>query len=144
MPFEDLPRAVTFDEGRLLLLDQRKLPLVEEILECRDVDDVFEAIKTLTVRGAPAIGIAAAYGLLLGLQDVSPDTVFDELERRCDYLISARPTAVNLAWAVNRMRASLDRNQVMDANSVYDHLLAEAVAIHEDGSTAAFVPARRD
>ncbi len=136
MPFEDLPRAVTFDDGRLLLLDQRKLPLVEEILECRDVDDVFEAIKTLTVRGAPAIGIAAAYGVLLGLQDISPDTVFDELDRRCDYLISARPTAVNLAWAVNRMRASLDRNQVTDVNSVYEHLLAEAVAIHEEDKAA--------
>ena len=97
-----LPRAVLWENGELSLLDQRKLPHVEEYQACWNIEDVFEAIRTLTVRGAPAIGIAAAYGLLVGPGDAL-DTI-EEFERRCDYLISARPTAVNLAWAVNRMR----------------------------------------
>lgn len=134
MPLENLPRAVSFENDTLLLLDQRKLPLVEETRRCTHIEEVFDAIRTLTVRGAPAIGIAAAYGLLLGLRECPQDRLPAEIDRRCDYLAGARPTAANLAWAVNRMRGSLRRGETADA--VYDRLLREARQIHEEDRAA--------
>lgn len=129
---DDLPRAVLWERGELSLLDQRKLPHVEEYRVCRSVEDVFDAISTLTVRGAPAIGIAAAYGLL-----VEPSESLDtsaEFERRCDYLISARPTAVNLAWAVNRMR---DRYACIgDSKDRFAIMEEEARSIHQEDARA--------
>ena len=129
---EDIPRAVMWQNGELKLLDQRKLPHVEEYRCCRNIEDVFDAIRTLTVRGAPAIGIAAAYGLLVDPGDSLNNTA--EFESRCDYLISARPTAVNLAWAVNRMR---NRHS---AHVDFDNRLAileqEARAIHQEDADA--------
>lgn len=127
----DIPRAVSWDMGTLTLLDQRKLPASEEYVVCESVDEVFHAIYTLTVRGAPAIGIAAAYGLLVGLEDPLDDA---EFERRCDYLISARPTAVNLAWAVNRMRDF--RHACADPKACLQQLTAEAIRIHEEDAAA--------
>lgn len=129
---EGLPRAVTWDQGKLLLLDQRQLPHQEVITHCQSLENVFEAIKTLTVRGAPAIGIAAAYGLLVGLEDADDAELLAGFDQRCDYLISARPTAVNLAWAVNRMRAKANAA----SNSLYEVLLEEAKAIHQEDMTA--------
>ena len=127
-----LPRAVLWQNGELSLLDQRRLPHAEEYQACRNIEDVFEAIRTLTVRGAPAIGIAAAYGLL-----VQPREALDtlkEFERRCDYLISARPTAVNLAWAVNRMR---DRYAALgESEDLWSMLEQEARAIYEEDARA--------
>src|SRR5205823_671072 len=84
--------------GRLRLLDQRALPAEERYLECTDPRDVWEAIKTLAVRGAPAIGVAAAYGVVLGVQEGR------EVAEVADYLAGARPTAVNLGWACGRMK----------------------------------------
>ncbi|MBT5701569.1 MAG: S-methyl-5-thioribose-1-phosphate isomerase, partial [Gammaproteobacteria bacterium] len=101
---KDMPRSVEWRDNTLILLDQRKLPQVEEVVLCDAIEQVFYGIKTLTVRGAPAIGIAAAYGLLVGSHDKDATDIRAEFNERCDYLISARPTAVNLAWAVNRMR----------------------------------------
>ena len=118
----DLPRSVTWDNGVLTLLDQRKLPHAEEVRHCQNLEDVYDAIQTLTVRGAPAIGIAAAYGLLLGLAEHESGDLIEELDRRCEYLISARPTAVNLFWALDRMQ------RVCPCTS--QALLDEAKAIH--------------
>jgi methylthioribose-1-phosphate isomerase len=128
---KDIPRAVSWQDDALVLLDQRKLPAVEEYITCETLEDVYAAIKTLTVRGAPAIGIAAAYGLLVGLEEPVSAAAFCD---RCDYLISARPTAVNLAWAVERMRACYERQA--DATSVRTALLTEAMAIHEEDKAA--------
>ena len=129
---EDIPRSVLWQNGELTLLDQRKLPHAEEYRSCQNIEDVFDAIKTLTVRGAPAIGIAAAYGLLVDLDD-SRD-ISAEFERRCNYLISARPTAVNLAWAVNRMR-----NRYVELAGYANRwamLEQEARAIHQEDADA--------
>lgn len=131
---KDIPRSVVWRDDRLFLLDQRRLPAEETMIECVSQRDVFDAIKTLTVRGAPAIGIAAAYGLLLGLQNESPETIRDAFHHRCDHLISARPTAVNLAWAVNRMRDCLER--FAGSNDLYEVLRAEAEAIHDEDRRA--------
>ncbi len=90
----------------LLLLDQRKLPLVEETFACRTVEDVIYALQTMVVRGAPAIGVSAAYGCRIALRQAMAAGAYwmSELERLLNLLAQARPTAVNLAWAVGVMR----------------------------------------
>ena len=85
-------------DGAVVLLDQRRLPDAEVELECRNAAEVAEAIRTLAIRGAPAIGVAAAYGYALAAQRG------DDLEEADHVLRSARPTAVNLGWALDRMR----------------------------------------
>jgi len=85
-------------QGHLRLLDQTRLPGETVYFECRTVEDVWQAIRRLSVRGAPAIGIAAAYGVCIGVQ--KGRNVSDV----CDYLATSRPTAVNLFWALDRMR----------------------------------------
>jgi methylthioribose-1-phosphate isomerase len=87
-------RPLRFEDGRLLILDQRALPGREEWLSCERPEDVADAIRSLAVRGAPAIGLAAAYGLALA----------DDFDAAAELLASTRPTAVNLAWAVSRAR----------------------------------------
>jgi len=91
----------------LELIDQRRLPGELVKLQCRDVETLFEAIKTLAVRGAPAIGVSAAYGLVLALQKLSADESIEKsleaLRDAREYLASSRPTAVNLFWALDRV-----------------------------------------
>jgi len=123
-------------EGRLLLLDQTLLPLEVREIECRDVETVFEAIRALRVRGAPAIGIAAAYGVLLGLQqaaDADEAALFAALEAAIARLAESRPTAVNLFWALERMRRSAAALRgTMPPGAISGRLLAEAQAIHDE------------
>lgn len=110
-------RWVGDETGYLVLVDQTRLPTELVEIECRTVEAVWEAIKQLRVRGAPAIGISAAYGVVVGLQAGRP------LEEVTAYLASSRPTAVNLFWALERMKKA----------AVQGHnLLAEARAIHEE------------
>ena len=95
-------------DGFLELIDQRRLPGEFVTLACRDVEQLCEAIRTLAVRGAPAIGVSAAYGLVLALQKLNPSDGLEEALARLaaarGYLASARPTAVNLFWAMNRVQ----------------------------------------
>lgn len=111
-------------DGHLRLLDQTKLPVQTEVLNCDTVDDVWWAIKKLSVRGAPAIGIAAAYGVVLAARD-SHDTI----QQACDHLAASRPTAVNLFWAIDRMRRVA---QASRESELAERLLAEARAIHAE------------
>ena len=109
----DRVRAVRFSEDCLELLDQRVLPHKTAFVECRTVAQVVESIKNLTVRGAPAIGIAAAYGVVLSAQlalksTSEPEQRNTQILRDCEALHAARPTAVNLAWALQRMREHYD------------------------------------
>jgi methylthioribose-1-phosphate isomerase len=95
-------------DGFLEMIDQRLLPGRFEILRCRDTQTLFEAIRTLAVRGAPAIGVAAAYGLCLAAQTIPDDAdaarAMILINQQADYLATARPTAVNLFWALDRIR----------------------------------------
>ena len=129
-----LPASVTWCGGRLRLLDQTRLP-GELLLETQhSIEDVFQSIRQLKVRGAPAIGIAAAYGLLLGLSAASFATVADlqkELHLRAEYLKSARPTAVNLAFALDRL-LSLATGSSLPVQVLLQRLQEEAVALHEE------------
>ncbi len=121
-------------DGHLVMIDQTQLPgeLIE--LECRDIDTVFEAIQMLRVRGAPAIGIAGAYGVLIGIQSDfdSVSALKIQLARTCDYLAESRPTAVNLFWALNRMRRTPDEFPTDDVIELKNALLKTAVEIHEE------------
>jgi len=118
--------------GFLRLLDQTVLPGETLYIDCSDPASVWQAIKRLAVRGAPAIGVAAAYGMVVAAQGVNDSDFQAELDAAGEFLISSRPTAVNLEWAVNRLlvlaRESADRSP----NSIRRILLAEAVAIHAE------------
>jgi methylthioribose-1-phosphate isomerase len=123
-------------DGYLELIDQTRLPVECELVACRTPDEVVHAIRTLQVRGAPAIGIAAAYGVCVGLQGLPAPTSsqfqagFDALVEK---LAASRPTAVNLFWALDRMRRRVQLWQVSKESSrLADALLAEARAIHEE------------
>jgi methylthioribose-1-phosphate isomerase len=132
-------RWVGDERGHLVLIDQTRLPLELVERECRDVETVWEAIKQLRVRGAPAIGIAAAYGVVIGqLSAVSrnEDDFFARLVEVVSYLASSRPTAVNLFWALERMKAKAQSLRGSGSPAqVQRALLAEAQAIHQEDRT---------
>ena len=106
----DHVRPIRWQDGCLALLDQRKLPFTVEYVECRDASAVATAIRDLVVRGAPAIGISASFGVVLAANHVeAPDgaAAMPAMEPALAQLRAARPTAVNLMWALDRMRAVL-------------------------------------
>ena len=103
-----MARAWRWDGETLWLLDQRRLPAAEQWVACRRAEEVAEAIRRMVVRGAPLIGVAAAYGLVLALFEHRGDP--DGVRRAAERLRSARPTAVNLAWAVHRVLTRLERD----------------------------------
>lgn len=130
-------QAIEWRDGTLYLLDQRVLPREETWLAYDCAADVAEAIRSMVVRGAPAIGIAAAYGLVLGvkgrLAEGDPDWRVS-LEDDFTVLMESRPTAVNLFWALERMRERLQRLKVGDDPLAL--LEAEAVGIHQSDREA--------
>ena len=131
----DRIRPIRWTGSALELLDQRKLPFVVECLSCTTSDEVAAAIHDLAVRGAPAIGIAAAWGAVLAAREVmaaTPAEAADKLEPALQRLNAARPTAVNLAWALARMRAAL-KTAGSDWRGVLE---LEALAIAEEDLAA--------
>ncbi len=135
----DRIRPIRWTGSALELLDQRKLPFVVEYLSCTTSDEVAAAIHDLAVRGAPAIGIAAAWGVVLAAREViaaTPAEAADKLEPALQRLNAARPTAVNLAWALARMRAALLRAQAGGGADWRDALEAEARAIETEDLAA--------
>ena len=126
--------------GCVRLIDQTRLPTEFIERDCRDVPTVWEAIKTLRVRGAPAIGIAAAYGAVLGGQAALADgatrqAVSDGVRAASASLRTSRPTAVNLFWALDRMERRLESARTDDPSVLLETLLAEAEAIAEEDRT---------
>lgn len=123
-------KTVEFTEGKLRLIDQTKLPLKEEYIITDDPERIAVAIEKLEVRGAPAIGVAAAYGLALALKNYQQkdDAIFYKTYER---LASTRPTAVNLFYALDEIKrvyeAVTDKNE-----NIYNRLIKEAIRIHED------------
>ena len=122
-------------DGVLELLDQTRLPGVEVVLPCRTAADVFAAIRRLSVRGAPAIGVAAAYGLVLGVRDAAGsdgDAFTRRLHAVRDELAGSRPTAVNLFWALDRMTAADADHAAQPPPVRLERLLAEARRIEAE------------
>lgn len=123
------------DTGHLQLIDQTLLPIEYRELALHTVEEVWEAIKLLRVRGAPAIGVAAAYGVIVGCQTARTASrgEFDaRLKHVVEYLAESRPTAVNLFWALNRMRGVAVASSSLSSHELLARLLTEARAIESE------------
>ena len=125
--------------GCVQLIDQTLLPGRLEMAQITDVETLFEAIRSLKVRGAPAIGIAGAMGLVLAVRDAQTgdgQEFLELIDRQVDYLASARPTAVNLSWALQRLRNNAQGQTSLSVAEIKQTLLAEAKSIRdEDAAT---------
>ena len=127
-------------DGFLELIDQRRLPGEFVKLQCTDIEQLYEAIKTLAVRGAPAIGVTAAYGLVLGLQKLAEDGDLKEalacLKQSCKYLASSRPTAVNLFRSLETVERNAEQfaadNPNADSQALRKFVLEQANAICQE------------
>ncbi|MGG1575419.1 S-methyl-5-thioribose-1-phosphate isomerase [Fictibacillus sp. NRS-1165] len=133
-------QSVEWNNDRLILLDQTQLPAQTVYIELTEIVDVWEAIHTLKVRGAPAIGMAAAYGLYLGVRASKEheDDFLLSLEKKAAYLTTARPTAVNLCWAIERLlnRAYQERALGSQLPKIKAALLEEALFIQLEDEEA--------
>ena len=126
---------LTWQGDRLHLLDQRRLPLEVIYVDIHTVEETAEAIRNMTIRGAPAIGVAAAYGLVLAARQIAyqSDPIRQaELKKAADLLHLARPTAVNLGWAINRMMACASAHDQLSSTEWYAILLTEAERIEAE------------
>ena len=121
--------AIRWFGDRLQLLDQRHLPFASEWLELHDADDTADAIRDMVVRGAPAIGISAAYGIALAARQLGERATGDSLAPAFAVLAASRPTAVNLFWALERLRACAE---TLQGKALVEALAREARQIHED------------
>jgi methylthioribose-1-phosphate isomerase len=122
-------KTIEYNQGKkqLTILDQTRLPEEEVYITLRTAEEVFQAIKTMNLRGAPLIGVAAAYGVVLAAHSGDQKAV----DSACDLIRSARPTAINLSWAIERMRKRLGQAQDM-----YSELLDEAITIEREDKEA--------
>ncbi len=130
--------TVEWKDGTVRLLDQSQLPGAVEFLDCRDYKAVADAIRTLKVRGAPAIGVTAAMGVALGAQAIRATdypTFAQAVLTICDDLAATRPTAVNLFWALERMRRKLESAQAQPVSTIKQILTSESQAILEEDIT---------
>jgi len=130
-----MSRSIEWVDGKVIMLDQSKLPFEVTYIKCTDYREVEDCIKTMKIRGAPAIGIAAAMGIALGARDVRAGN-FDEfmkgLEPIFDEILSTRPTAVNIRWAVERIRSFLNKKKDETVDSLKEHLIDESQRILEE------------
>lgn len=124
--------ALDDEDSALLIIDQTKLPAQKEILRLKDQKSIWDAIYLLQVRGAPAIGVAAAFGIYLAAKQIEEtdfDAFYEKFEKARDYLDSARPTAVNLSWALKRMDGVVRANREQPVSEIKKLLLNEATEI---------------
>ena len=121
----------------VVMIDQRKLPVQEVYVRCKTASEVARAIKTMVIRGAPAIGVAAAWGLAIGARRskaTGTQKFAAEFQKSCDLMASTRPTAVNLFWAIERMKHSLGAGVQAgeSVDQIKDRLDREAQMIHDE------------
>ena len=127
--------ALDDEKSALVILDQTKLPYEVEILSLTDQKDIWNAIYLLQVRGAPAIGVAAGFGVYLAAKQIQADTwdeFYPQFKAAKDYLNSSRPTAVNLSWALNRMEQVVLDNRDKSVPELKELLHKESVAIKDE------------
>jgi methylthioribose-1-phosphate isomerase len=129
--------TIAREPGAVVMIDQRKLPKEEIYVRCKTAPEVARAIKTMVIRGAPAIGVAAAMGIALGIRNskvTGTQKLAAEFHKTCELMAGTRPTAVNLFWAIERMKrtfaAAAQAGESVD--QIKDRLDAEAQAIHDD------------
>lgn len=132
-------RAVSWESEHLRVLDQTRLPFQESYLDLSFVDDYARAITRMQIRGAPLIGIVAAYGMAqaaLNCADATSERFEREVRRAAERLAASRPTAMNLFWALERMRKVMDGNSLRPPPEIAQLMLAEARAIHREQEEA--------
>ena len=132
---------VIFENEKLFFLDQTLLPNEMVYIEIDSKEKAFEAIHKLRVRGAPAIGVAAAFSIYIGMRNFNTDEFdcfFEELEKVKAYLASSRPTAVNLFWALNRMEAKVLSSRNLPIEKIKQEMLAEAIAIRAEDQAVCY------
>lgn len=128
-------KTIEWKGDSIRILDQRKLPGVVHYLDCRDASSVATAIKEMAIRGAPAIGVAAAMGIALAAKNIQTDhpKIFTQkVEKVCHQMEQTRPTAVNLFWAVGRMKKVLTETSLQDVSLLKSRLEKEALAIFRE------------
>ena len=124
---------IVFRDGVVELIDQRQLPDEHVILRITHVEELANAIRDMAIRGAPSIGIAAAYGVVLGMRDVTTTEDRWPIFRRTKKLLAdTRPTAVNLFWALDRMQTAFDRHADADFQELMTALTSAALSLHND------------
>ena len=125
--------TIAWSKNKVVMIDQRKLPWQEAYVECRNYDQVAEAIKKMVIRGAPAIGVAAAFGVALGILKVKKkQDLRKEFRKIVLRLEKTRPTARNLFWAVEKMRKALGKAENLDLSELKERLIEEALAIEKE------------
>ncbi len=125
--------TIKWDKDKVIMIDQRKLPEEEIYIEARDYNQVAEAIEKMIIRGAPAIGVAAAYGVALGiLKAQEKENIAEKFLQVCERLEKTRPTARNLFWAVKRMKHIFERSRNLPFPRLKEKLIDEAVAIEKE------------
>src|SRR5215467_8630575 len=146
--------TIDLQDDAIIMVDQRKLPAQEIYVRCRTAPEVAKAIRTMVIRGAPAIGVAAAYGIALGMRRSTAKGTRQfavEFQKICDMMAATRPTAVNLFWAIDRMkRVFAQAAQAGESTEeIASRLDREAQLIHDEdvascramgGHGAAIVP----
>jgi methylthioribose-1-phosphate isomerase len=129
--------TIEWRDDAVVMVDQRKLPAEEVYVSCRTAPEVARAIKTMVIRGAPAIGVAAAMGLALGVRSskaTGTQKLASEFYKLCELMAATRPTAVNLFWAIDRMKGAFAAGVAAghSVGQLQAQLVAEAVAIHDE------------
>src|SRR6187549_192554 len=129
--------TIEWKDDAVVMIDQRKLPSVEVYVSCKTANDVAKAIKTMVIRGEPAIGVAAAMGIALGMRRskaTGTKQFTTEFQKLCDLMAGTRPTAVNLFWAIERMKRSFAEgaNAGESVDQIKDRLDREADRIHDE------------
>lgn len=122
-------KTIIWKDDQVIMIDQRKLPMQEKYVVCKGYRSVIRAIKGLVIRGAPAIGVAAAMGVALGALKIRANNMEQfqgKLDSICREIVAARPTAVNLAWAVERMRRVADESSHRGEKGIKSRLVKEA------------------
>lgn len=128
-------KTIEWKQDHILILDQRRLPHEVHYLVCKDASSVAMAIKTLAIRGAPAIGVASAMGIALAAEKSKSRenrSFIQEVERVCNEMSQTRPTAINLFWAVNRMRKILKKASEDGVEKTKVNLVKEALKIYKE------------
>ena len=125
-------KAIEYVDGVVRMIDQTLLPTEKVFVDCKTIEDVGHAIKTMIIRGAPAIGVAAAMGVSLGADTITAsnfDEFYGAIKKQCDQLGKSRPTAVNLAWAINRMKQVAKDSKNLPVSELKARLKEESLTI---------------
>ena len=124
--------TIRWTNDGVVMIDQTRLPAEERYVICRNSREVAHAIRGMVIRGAPAIGVAAAMGIALGVAQANPETLDIDFDRICEELRSTRPTAINLFWGIERMKRIFDAHRHLSWEQIRDRLVAEAKLIREE------------